>query len=468
MLLALGVAALTVLQQEPPSPAHPNIVFILADDLGWKDVGFQGSAYPTPHLDRLASEGLVFTRAYAAAPSCSPTRAAILTGKHPARLGLTHAIRNKDYLDAREPVQEKVEPRGRFLVPGSLTHLPEGERTIATRLSAAGWDTGYVGKWHLGEPPYVPQSFGFEHAAAVGYYSSSPYTPPYRLRQLSPGKPASYLTDCLTEEALRFLRQPRERPFFLFLAHFAVHGPWQGKPELVQRFERTLDPASAQGNAEYAAMIASLDESVGAVLSALEELGLEEETLVVFTSDNGPTLAKERPITSVAPLRGGKLELYEGGIRVPLVLRWKGRIAPGSRCDLPVTSMDFYPTLLALCGLEREMNEAPDGRDLAALVTGGKPPERQPLFFHVPNATRPRAAILSGDLKLLHFFEGEDELYDLSTDPGEQHDLAPRDPERAALLRAELLAWLTSLGTPLPVPNPAHDPAAHQKEEEED
>ena len=463
MLLAL-LATLALLRQEDSpeiaarAPERFNVVFILADDLGFKDVGFQGSAYATPNLDRLAAEGVVFSHAYAASPMCSPTRAAILTGEHPARLGITRAIRNSDYLAARPDAEPPGESRARFLQPPSATHLADGQRTIAARFLAAGWRTGFVGKWHLGEAPYLPEHHGFEVQRAVGSASASPYFVPFRLRDLGIKPPAPYLTDHLTEEALLFLRERRDEPFFLFLAHYAVHAPLEAKPELVRHWRRALARGTPQSNPTYAAMIESLDQSVGRILDELDRLELAEETLVVFTSDNGPTLVSADPITTVAPLRGGKLDLYEGGVRVPLVVRWKGRFAPARRDEI-VTSMDFYPTLLALAGLERASDEAPDGVDVSALLGGGLAAERGPLHFHVPHG-EPRSAIVERSTKLIHFFDGRNELYDLAADPGEAQDLSASRPERARELEAELLRWLSAVGAGMPRENPAYDPDA--------
>jgi len=448
-------------QEERVRPARPNVLLILADDLGWKDVGYQGSAYPTPNIDRLAREGLVLSHAYAASPCCSPSRAALLTGRHPARLGLTRATRNRDYLEERDPSRVRPTPAHMpWLDPGSRTHLPEGTPTLGERLGAAGYATAFVGKWHIGEPPHDPHAHGFPWAHSVGFYSASPYFPPYSV-QLPKTKPqAGYLTDQLTEDALAFLREPRERPFFLVLAHFAVHGPWQAKPELVERFRKELDPAAPQGNATYAAMIASLDEGVGRVLDELDRLGLAESTLVLFTSDNGPSLAKDEPLTSVAPLRGGKLDLYEGGLRVPFVARWKGTIRAQSQSAYPASFLDLYPTLLDLCGLERGPGEAPDGLDLAPLFAGEELPARGPLYFYVPHGRRPRAAVLDGGEKLVRYFGGADELYDLGADPGEAHDLAGERATRARALGDDLAAWLARMGVRPLERNPGYDPAA--------
>jgi arylsulfatase A len=451
-LLALGSPAAA------GDPQRPNVVVILADDVGWRDVGHAGSRYPTPAIDRLASEGLTFTRAYAAAPSCSPTRAALLTGRHPARLGLTHAIRNRDYLLAREPAPVRPQPRRKYLVTPSATHLPEDAPTIAARLEAAGYATGFVGKWHLGEPPHGPGAHGFGWARDVGFYSASPYFQPWMVANPGEGQ-ETYLTDRITADAVEFLRENRERPFFLWVSHFAVHGPWEAKPEEIARLEGLVDADSDQPSALYGAMLASLDQSVGAITEEIDRLGLGERTLVLFTSDNGPRLEKNEPLTSTAPLRGGKEELYEGGLRIPLVARWPGTISAGGSTAFPWVSMDLYPTVLELTGLERAASEAPDGLDLTRILRGeSAPAEPRTLLFHVPHPPH-RSALLIGDTKLVHRYDGPDELFDLATDPGEAHDLAGERTEDVRALREALLRRLAAMGARMPVPNPGYDPS---------
>ncbi len=465
----LGLTLAAAFACTPAPDARPNIVLILADDLGWKDVSYNGSAYATPNIDRLAAQGLVFREAYAATPACSPTRAALLTGRSPARLGLTRAIRGKDY---REEGQFTTDVPGwpwPCLPYPSATHLAAGVPTFADRLRAEGYETAYVGKWHLGRIENGPARHGFEHQSFVGSVGASPYYPPYFVDVGGPARPDEYLTDRLTDEALAFLAREHERPFCLVLAHFAVHEPIQGKPELVRAFGATLDPESAQGSANYAAMLWSLDESVGRVLTRLEELGLDDETLVVFTSDNGPLLERgdgSERLTTVAPLRGGKLELYEGGIRVPLVLRWPGRIAAGAT-TVPSISMDLYPTLLAAAGIAPAPDEPLDGLDLAPLWSGAAALARERLHFFVPHRDA-QAAIRAQDWKLVHWFGARSELYDLARDPGEQHDLAAAEPARAQELESELQAWIRASGAALPEPNPHYDPAKAPRTRVED
>ncbi len=459
-----GVLLSTCAFQEEPGTRRPNFVLILADDLGWKDVSYNGSAYPTPNIDALAARGIVFTQGYATSPSCSPTRASLLTGRHPARFGITRAIRNVDYRRAEKQAAEQAEA-----AEEGLTYLPDEERTFAELLTQAGYETAYVGKWHLGLAPHLPDKNGFAWCRSVGSYSASPYFPPFEVQDLGhEERPDEYLTDHLTEQALEFLRQPHDRPFFLFLAHFAVHGPWKARADLAAHYEKTLDPSSDQGHAVYAAMIHSLDESVGRVVATLQELGLSESTVVIFTSDNGPTLEKSAlssgldfendeegtsdasvRFTTTAPLRGGKLQLYEGGIRVPWIACWPGVISAGGRCDVPVVSLDLHPTILGLAGIEPEPSIELDGRDLGALLHGGNTLERDALAFYAPQRY-PACAIRKGDRKLIHFYEGRTELYDLRADPGESNDLARVEPERAAQLLQELSDWLASIGARIP------------------
>ncbi len=425
---------------------RPNFVFILADDLGWRDVGYAGSAYPTPRIDALARESLVFDRAYAASPSCSPTRAALLTGRHPARLHLTKAIRLQDYRDELEG-EESV----RRMEPLSLRHLAPEEVTFAEVLQANGYATGFTGKWHLGVPPNVPRTQGFDWTRSVGAYSASPYFPPYEVTKADDVRPDEYLTDRITDDAIAFLREHADRPFFLYVSHFAVHGPWAAKDEEIKRMRTLLDPASDQSSALYGAMIASLDEGVGRILDELNALELADRTIVIFTSDNGPTIEKGSSVmTSTAPLRGGKLDVYEGGLRVPMVVRWPGRTQPGET-DTPVVSMDLFPTVLAAAGIALPEGVALDGIDLAP-VFAGEALERDTLFFHVPHREM-CGAVLSGDRKLVfRYFEETSELYDLAADPGEAHDLAAERPDEVTAMRTELFDWLEAVDAQRVIP----------------
>ncbi len=450
-----------------PAEVRPNFVFIYIDDLGWRDVGFMGSEYyETPNVDRLAGQGMVFTNAYANAPNCAPSRASLMTGQYTPRHGI-YTVNNAARGDSRF----------RKLIPTeNKTTLDLEAVTLAEALRSIGYVTGHIGKWHLGGDGHLPTDQGFDVNVAGREYGSPPdYFYPYenRTNQLSDlqdgGAAGEYLTDRLTDEALRFLEDHSEQPFFLYLSHYAVHTPIRAKEGIVERF-RAKAGSGGHDNPVYAAMVASVDESVGRVLAKVDELGFRDNTVVVFYSDNGGY----GPATSMAPLRGSKGMLYEGGIREPLVVRWPGHIAPGSSCDTPVIGIDFYPTLLAMAGIEIPTTHELDGVSLLPVLTQtGTLPERD-LFWHFPAyleadrsvegpwRTTPAGAVRSGDYKLIEFFEdGTLELYDLTNDIGEQHDLATEMPNRTRELYHLLLEWRSAVNAPVPTEtNPDFDPAA--------
>jgi arylsulfatase A len=474
LLAVLLAAAGAACAPAPESPRPPSFVLVLADDLGWADVGFQGSTFHrTPALDALASDGLVFSQAYAAAPVCSPSRAALLTGQAPARLHLT------DALGPRSPTEPSdTDDEGRLAgtdlsEPRVLERLPPELPTLATRLAERGYRTAWIGKWHLGGRP---GEHGFEHVLGDSTAGAArTYFSPYGLATLADGPPGEYLTDRLTEEAVRFLAEHAaehaSKPFLLVLSHYAPHLPLEAPPDLVAAYQARFDLAAPQHNPFYAAMIERLDASVGRLRAELERLGRTRDTWLVFTSDNGGLeerrLERQRKvvgreasretyhITSNAPLRDGKGRCYEGGLRVPLVL-WGGPLARRGTCAVPVIGMDLAPTLLALAGAAPL---APcDGLDLSPLLAGDELPHRElprrELGFHFPHGYS-QSALRAGDEKLvLSWRQDRSELFDLASDPGERHDLAAERPERAAELRAELLRWLGDVGAALPHPAP--------------
>lgn len=470
--VGVALAAISADAAIAPRTARPNLVFILADDLGWRDLGCYGSTfYETPNLDRLAAKGMRFTDAYAACSVCSPTRASILTGKYPARLHLT------DWLPGRPD-----RPDQRLNRPVILPHLPLEEVTIAEALKDAGYRTAFIGKWHLGGPGFYPDQQGFElniGGCELGHPPS--YFSPYRIPTLPDGPQGEYLTDRLTGEALKFIEANRDRPFLLYLAHYAVHNPQQAKADLIGKYRAKaakLPPASGpefrpegrgrtrqiQNQPVYAAMVQSLDESVGRVLDKLAELGLEENTIVVFTSDNGGLSTAEGSPTANAPLRAGKGWSYEGGVREPLLIRWPGVTPPGSVCHAPIMSTDYYPTLLEMARLPLRPRQHRDGVSLVPLLQGGTLPER-PLFWHYPHYSNqgggPSGAIRLGDFKLIEWFEDmRVELFNLQDDLGEQHDLAARMPEKVAALRQQLHDWRRSVDAQMPTPNPDYRPGS--------
>jgi len=463
IVASLAVAPASARIAEPR--AKPNIVFVLADDLGWRDLGCFGSTfYETPNLDRLAARGMRFTDAYAACPVCSPTRASILTGKYPVRFPIT------DYIPGNR--------RGRLNPPPYLHELPTAEVTIAEALKEAGYATAFVGKWHLGGPGFLPDRQGFD-VNVGGSERGSPrsYFSPYKMPSLPDGPPGEYLTDRLTDEAVRFIEVSRrgDAPFFLYLSHYAVHTPLQAKPDLIRKYKAKaaqLPPRHGpefvpeggrmarqiQDHPVYAAMVESLDRSVGRIMATLQRLDLDERTIVIFTSDNGGLSTSEGSPTSNVPLRAGKGWPYEGGIRVPLIVRWPGVTSPGAVCREPMISTDFFPTLLEMAGRAPLPERHLDGASLVPLLKGGVRP-RRPLFWHYPHygnqGGTPGGALRLGDLKLIEWFEDDRvELFNLRDDPGETRNLAADRPETATALRQKLHDWRASVNARMPTPNP--------------
>jgi arylsulfatase A len=452
LVVAIGPASMA---SEVP---RPNIVLILADDLGWADLGCYASTFhETPNLDRLARTGMRFTNAYAACPVCSPSRAAIMTGKYPARLHLT------DWLPGRPD-----RPSQRLLRPDIRQQLPLEEFTLAEALKPSGYATASIGKWHLGGPPFWPDRQGFD----VNVGGTETGSPPggyfgFKTPTMTARSGDEYLTDRLTDEAVAFIERNRDRPFFVYLPHYAVHIPLQAKPGTPAKFEAKSVSGSTQTNSIYAAMLESLDEGVGKILKTLGELKIADRTVIVFTSDNGGLSVKEgpnTPATSNAPLRAGKGYLYEGGIRVPLLIRWPAVTEPGSVCAVPVSGQDLYPTALEIAGMKPAPGRVIDGESLIPLLKRDGGLRRDALFWHYPHYSnqggRPGGAIRQGNLKLIESDEdGRLELYDLGRDPGERHDLAAARPDETARLRNLLRDWRVSVAAQMPRPNPAFDPS---------
>lgn len=414
----------------------PNIVFILADDLGIDDLACYGRAdHLTPHLDKLAAEGVRLITAYCAQPICSPTRAALMTGKTPARLHLT------TYLPGRADAPSQM-----LLHPKIALQLPLEERTIAEMLKEGGYATACIGKWHLGDAGFGPEKQGFD----VVFAGEATTTP-----SAEEGGKGEY---GLTARAERFIEENKARPFFLHLAHNNPHVPLAARPELVAKHARAFNPI-------YAAMIETLDDSIGRLLAKLDQLGLREQTLVVFTSDNGGLHVLETPNTPAtrnAPFRAGKGYLYEGGLRVPAIARWPGRITPGTVMADAMISTDWVPTLLEVAGLP--IPKDLDGISLAGLFTRGEHLPGRALYWHFPHYTnqgsKPAGAVREGDWKCIeHYEDGRVELFNLADDKGETTDLSVREPKRAADLRGKLAAWRQSVGAQENTPNPRFDPA---------
>lgn len=442
-----------------------NVVFILVDDWGWTDAGIQGSDFfETPYIDRFARESVRFTQAYAASPVCSPTRAAILTGRSPASLDMTiwhEGARDGGSLD-------------RKLLPAEATpDLPREEVTLAERFKERAYATAHVGKWHLGRTAYYPETQGFDVNVGGTYWGAPatfffPYRgewsvsdPELRYVPIGMGKEGDYLTDRLTDHALEWLDRQKSGPFFLNLWYHTVHTPIEGKEAVVKRF-RQKKPGQRHRHPEYAAMLESLDENVGRILERLDTLGLRDRTVVILTSDNGgvdfeTSKSGGRPPTSNAPLRSGKGTLYEGGIRVPLFIRWPGKTVAGEVCDQPVISQDFFPTLMEGLAWEKSGVAALEGRSFIPWLEDPESPEEpRALFWHYPHyypRMTPGSAIRDGKWKLIHFYEDDrSELYDLSLDGGETRDVAAVYPARVRTMRSKLDAWRREVGANAPRP----------------
>ncbi len=428
---------------------RPNVILILADDMGAHDLGCTGSTfYETPRLDRLASEGMQFTQAYAACPVCSPTRAALMTGRYPARVKIT------DYIPGARV--------GRLLPADYLHQLPHEEVTIAEAMKEAGYRTGMYGKWHLGGEGYLPDSQGFDESDSG---------------QNGRGFAGVDRADPVTENALAFLERNKDQPFLLYLPHNLVHTPLLGRDSLLPKYEakaaalppktdaerfrpeRDRQDRRVQDHAVYAAMMADIDAQVGRVLDKLDELKLADNTLVIFTSDNGGLSTSEGSPTSNAPLRTGKGWLYEGGIRVPLIISWPGVVKPGSASSVPVISTDYFPTILAAIGAPSHPEWHMDGASLLPLLKQSGELTARPLYWHYPHygnqGGRPAGAVRDGNWKLIEFFEdGDLELYNLADDPIEAVDLADKEPQRVQQLHAQLKAWRKQVDAKMPTVNP--------------
>ncbi len=464
----------------------PNIVFILADDLGGHDVGCYGSTfYKTPNIDALARRGMLFRNAYSASPLCSPTRASILTGLAPARIGITAPNCHLPEVQLEKRLV-KGSPGAKVLVADSITRLKTDYRTLPKALHEAGYATGHFGKWHLGAAPYSPLEHGFDvdlpHTPGPGPGGGNGYFAPWTFWK-GQGKPDDHIEDRMAAEAVKFMRANKDRPFFLNYWAFSVHSPWMGKPDYVTEAAKRARPGALQRNPVYAAMVQSLDDAVGRLVGTLDELKLTKNTIIVFTSDNGGwhNVAKEAtnnaqfadiPVTSNAPLRSGKASNYEGGTRVPLMVAWPGKIAPGATSDALFQSTDFFPTLLEACDLTPQVGQKFDGvSQMPALRGKGAP--RQIMFSHFPHGGRadiegflPGTWVRRGDWKLIRFFadnaDGSDrlELYNLKDDEGETKNLAAEKPQLSAELNDLIAGFLKDTEAVIPVRNPNYGKVA--------
>jgi arylsulfatase A-like enzyme len=451
-----------------PAPRPPNIIFFLIDDWGWTDAACYGSKlYETPNIDRLASQGMKFTQAYAACTVCSPTRAAVMTGKYPARLHIT------DWIAGHR------RPFGKLKIPDWTMQLPLEEKTIADELKTRGYRTGSFGKWHLGTEAFYPEHHGFD-VNFGGCHLGSPgnYFPPYGIPVIKDEQPGEFLSDRITREAVKFVEANKDRPFYAYIPHYAVHTPLAGKPAVIEKYKKKIAAGNyIQTNPVYAALVESVDDSVGAVVAKLAELKLDDNTIIILTGDNGGlsgTVNAQgwRPgPTRNDPLRLGKGSAYEGGVRVPLIVKWPGTTAAGSVNHTPVISVDFFPTILDIVDHSRPNSSAAprtasvvDGESITPLLKGGAKLNRDTIYWHYPHyhpgSATPYSAIREGDWKLIHFFEDDHvELYNLKDDLSEKTDLASANAKKVTELRSKLIAWRTAVGAQLPSKNPNFDPA---------
>jgi arylsulfatase A-like enzyme len=464
---------------------QPNFIFILVDDLGRQDLGVYGSTfYETPNLDNFAKESMLFTNAYAACPVCSPTRASLMTGQYPARIGVTNWIGTQG--------EEGCHPnKGRMIDAPYIDHLPLELNNLPTILGQCGYQTWHIGKWHLGDEPYYPEKQGFSVNIGGCHFGHPPYGyfSPYHLPTLVDGPDGEYLTDRLTNEAIDLIeKRDPEKPFFLNLSYYSVHNPIEAPQEDIQYFKDKakrlgLDAVNPfiqgenfptnhkhhlkilrrviQSNPSYAAMVFALDRNIGKLLAHLEQPGLIDNTVVVFYSDNGGLATSEGSPTSNLPLSEGKGWMYEGGTREPLLIRWPGHISPKSTCDIPVITPDFYPTLIELAGGRLPEEQICDGKSLVPLLLGETELDRDAIFWHYPHygnqGGSPSAAIRMRQYKLIHFFgENKEELYNLENDIGEENDLVDQAPEIRQQLSHRLLDWIDGINAIIPEPNPQY------------
>jgi arylsulfatase A-like enzyme len=473
--IGIGMIILVHLTVQVRASERPNFLFILVDDLGWRDLSSYGSTfYETPHCDRIANEGMRFTAAYAACPVCSPTRASIMSGRYPARLQTT------DWFGAPQP--ETVQghwTRNKPLLPAPyVDRLPLEQVTIAEALKSAGYKTFFAGKWHLGSEGFWPEDQGFDINrggwTAGGPWGGNHYFSPYGNPRLEDGPEGEHLPDRLASETIRFIETNKEHPFLSYISFYSVHTPLMTRSNLQRKYEQKCDSLNleeawgkederkvrlVQNHPVYAGMVEAMDQAVGRILHKLDELDLSHNTVIIFMSDNGGLSTSEGHPTSNLPLRAGKGWLYEGGIRVPMIIKWPGQTVPGSVCYMPVISTDFYPTILEIARLEKKPKQHLDGLSLVPLLRGTEKWEQRPLFWHYPHygnqGSSPGAAIRYQNWKLIEFFEDNHvELYHLKDDIGETEDHAALMPDKAEELQMMLDTWQKNVDARFPSPNP--------------
>ncbi len=460
---------------------RPNIIFILADDLGWSDTTLFGTTklYKTPNVERLAKRGMLFTRAYAASPLCSPTRASIMTGQSPARIGLTSPTCHLPTVRMEASVAKAAPAWKKALQCASATRLNTSYFTLAEALKATGYATGHFGKWHLGPEPYSPLQQGFDvdvpHHSGPGPAGS--YVAPWRFKDFDadPDELHQHIEDRMAKEAAKWMEKHKDGPFFMNYWMFSVHAPFDAKKALIEKYRAQVDPSNPQRSPTYAAMVESMDDAVGMLLDTVDRLGIADETAVVFLSDNGGNMYNKvdgTTPTSNVPLRGGKATVYEGGVRVPCVVAWPGVTKSACRSDAIIQSTDFYPTFLDLLGLKPQAGQVFDGISIAPALRG-EPLGREAIFTYfphlvpiVPDHLPPAVVAHSGDWTLIRIFhEGENgahayRLYNLKDDIGEKNDLSAQQPDRVKKMDAMIDKFLADTKAVVPLRNPKYDPNA--------
>lgn len=460
----------------------PNIVFILADDLGWADTTLYGHTklYQTPNIERLAKRGMTFTRAYSASPLCSPTRASILTGQNPARIGLTAPNCHLPAVQLKATPGKSANPGQKSIQPNSSTRLRTDIPTLGKTMKTAGYATAHFGKWHLGPEPYSPLEQGFDidipHWHGPGPKGS--FVAPWSYPDFDPNHPKEHIEDRMAEEAAAFIEEHKDGPFFLNYWMFSVHAPFNAKEELIEKYRPLIDPKDPQKSPTYAAMVESMDDAVGTLLDTLDRLKIADNTIIVFFSDNGGNMynvVDDTSPTSNAPLRGGKASQFEGGIRVPMIVAWPGQITPQSTSDALVQSSDFYPTFLEILQLDPGEGQVFDGTSILPALKG-QPFTRDAIFTYfphnppVPDWIPPSISVHHEHWKLIReFHQGENgahryRLFDLSKDIGEKNNLAAAKTELVKKLDAKIEAFLQDSKAVVPLPNPKFDPAKYQPE----
>lgn len=477
-LLSIVASVGTTVAADSP----PNVVLILADDLGWSDTTLYGTTkfYKTPNIERLSKRGMTFTRAYSASPLCSPTRASVLTGLSPARTGITTPNCHLPRVVLRATPSPTGPPNHKATFPNTVSRLDTSYYTLAEMFRDNGYATGHFGKWHLGAPPYSPLGHGFDvdvpHWPGPGPAGS--YVAPWKFPDFDPQTPNEHIEDRMAEEAVAFMEQHRDGPFFLNYWMFSVHAPFDGKRALIEEYRKKIDPQDPQRCPTYAAMIESMDDAVGTLIDTLDRLKIADNTIIIFASDNGGNMYNEvdgTTATSNTPLRGGKATMYEGGVRGPAIVAIPGRVKSGSRSDEIIQSCDFYPTLLELLSIQPQKGQSFDGVSIVPALNGTRL-KRNAIFTYFPHSPPipewlpPSVSVHQDHWKLIRlFFAGENgehryKLFNLDDDIGERENLAAKFPDRVKELDTLIDTFLIDTGAVRPQPNTRFNPTTYQPE----